>query len=232
MYPPDDQAAIPGSESGGYVAPSVDPQLQAELDELRGYRQRSEEFFTRLTPHQERIEKLLADQDAARVFDDSYGAFERIKAERAPKLPPEWDVEQNPLLKRMMKVADTVDSWDSRSKQMEQQQAQEANQRVVHEATAYAEQIIKDNPALAESNFAGIKAIAAYATSSNLPFKEAAEALMPVFRRQATTPPKSLRPNQGAPGVPQRSEKPDDDGRSMFEIVRERLNKDRAKNAS
>jgi len=228
MYSNDDPSAIPNGESGGYVAPSNDPQLTAELEDLRAYRARSEQFLEQLTPHEARIKKLLEDGDAARVFDDSVSAYDRIREERKPKLPIEWDPEQNPLLKRMMKVADTVDSWDTRSKQLEQQQAVEANQRVVHEATTYAEQLIKDVPQLAENNFAGIKSIAAFATQSNLAFKDAAEQLMPVFRRQQTTPPKSLRPNQGAPGVPQRSEKPGDDDRSMFEIVRERLNKGRA----
>jgi hypothetical protein len=217
-------------------APAADPR-DAELAELRTFREQANAAFGQLREYQPVVERLLSDQDYARrarvlienetasqILDEGLAAYERATASRQPKLPPEWDPEHNPLLKEMGDVASYVKSLKEREAKQAEFAASEANQQIVREATSVAEGLIEQFPHLAENDHAGIRAIASFAVQNNVPFKDAADRLMPVFRgapARAAAPPRSLRSETGAPGVPGRSTSPASDD-SSNEAIRKR----------
>jgi hypothetical protein len=190
-------------------SPSIDPneyaQMQARLSELENYQLESQEVFNQLQPHSARIKRLIEDETAQRIFDDSLSAYESMQQRNKPKLSDEWNPEVNPYLQKLEKVYDVVNNFEQKASQYEQVQQNEANQRLLAENTKLSEQLIEKFPHLAEQNYAGISMIAAYGLQNKMSFSDAARALEPVYRRETAEP--TLRPELGAPGIPGNSTK-------------------------
>lgn len=199
------------SPGGGFTPPSqgIDPQeyasMRQRMQELEQYQQETQAVFNTLSPHSERIKRMVEDENAARLFDDSLASYEALAERNKPKLSNEWDPNVNPWLKKIDEVYDQVKNFAQESSAYKQQQAQEVNQRLLDDNTKLSQQLIDKYPNLAEGNYAGIKMIASYGIQNQLSFADAASALEPVYKRESRVEP-TLRANAGAPGVPGASE--------------------------
>lgn len=204
----------PNLEQGGALTPpstpAIDPQeytrLQQRARELEQYQQETQAVFEQLSPHSARIKRMVEDENAARLFDDSLASYEAMQARHKPKLGDEWNPENNPWLKKIDELYDEVKGFRKQSDEYQNAQQQQVNQRLLAENTKISEQLIEKYPHLAENDYAGIKMIASYGIQNKLSFSDAASALEPAYRRDAKTEP-TLRSNVGAPGVPGASER-------------------------
>jgi regulator of replication initiation timing len=198
------------SPGGGFTPPSsVDPneyaQMQQKLRELEQYQQETQSVFDQLSPHSARIKRMVEDENAARLFDDSLASYEALSARNKPKLSDEWNPEVNPWLKKIDAMYDQVQSFAKESTDYKQQAQEQVNQRLLQENTKLSEQLIEKFPHLAESDYAGIKMIASYGIQNKMSFADAASALEPAYKRERSVEP-TLRTNVGAPGVPAASD--------------------------
>jgi hypothetical protein len=195
------------SPGGGFTPPSpgIDvneyAQMQQQLRELQQYQTETQSVFDQLAPHSARIKRMVEDESAARLFDDSLASYEALSARNKPKLPEEWNPETNPWLKKIDEVYDEVKSFRKQSDAYGEQQQQQVNQRLLSENTKLSEQLIEKFPHLAEHDYIGIKAIASYGIQNKMSFADAASALEPTYRRDRAVEP-TLRTTAGAPGVP------------------------------
>jgi hypothetical protein len=200
------------SPGGGLTPPPqsvIDPneysRMQQQLRELQQYQSETQSVFDQLAPHSARIKRMVEDESAARLFDDSLASYEALSARNKPKLPDEWNPETNPWLKKIDEVYDEVKSFRKQSDAYGEQQQQQVNQRLLAENTKLSEQLIEKFPHLAEGDYAGIKMIASYGIQNKLSFADAASALEPAYKRERSVEP-TLRTTAGAPGVPGASE--------------------------
>jgi hypothetical protein len=198
------------SPGGGLTPPSsIDPneyaQMQQQLRELQQYQSETQSVFEQLSPHSARIKRMVEDENAARLFDDSLASYEALSARNKPKLSDEWNPEVNPWLKKIDEVYDQVKSFAKESTDYKQQQQEQVNQRLLSENTKLSEQLIEKFPHLAEGDYAGIKMIASYGIQNKMSFADAASALEPAYKRERSIEP-TLRTTAGAPGVPGASE--------------------------
>jgi hypothetical protein len=200
------------SPGGGFTPPAqsgIDPneysRMQQQLRELEQYRTETQSVFDQLAPHSARIKRMVEDESAARLFDDSLASYEALSARNKPKLSDEWNPEINPYLKKIDELYDEVKTFRKQSDEYGQQQQQQVNQRLLQENTKLSEQLIEKYPHLAEHDYVGIKAIASYGIQNKMSFADAASALEPTYRRDRAVEP-TLRTTAGAPGVPGASE--------------------------
>jgi hypothetical protein len=199
------------SPGGGFTPPSsgIDAgeyaRMQQHVRELEQYQTETQAVFDQLSPHSARIKRMVEDESAARLFDDSLASYEALSQRNKPKLSDEWNPEVNPWLKKIDAMYDQVQSFAKDSGDYKQQQQQEVNQRLLSENTKLSEQLIEKFPHLAESDYAGIKMIASYGIQNKMSFADAAGALEPAYKRERSVEP-TLRTNVGAPGVPGNSE--------------------------
>lgn len=180
--------------------------MQSRLAELEQYQRESQEVFERLQPHSARIKRIVEDEDAARLFDDSLASYETLRERSKPKLPPEWDPEVNPYIKKIDEMSSKIAAFEQQSQKYQEQQQAEVNQRLLEENTKLSQQLVEKYPLLAERDYAGIKMIASYGIQNKVSFAEAASALEPIYKREGSVEP-TLRTNSGAPGVPATSER-------------------------
>lgn len=195
---------------GGFTPPSsIDAneyaQMQNRVRELEQYQTETQSVFEQLSPHSARIKRMVEDENAARLFDDSLASYEALSARNKPKLSDEWNPEVNPWLKKIDAMYDQVQTFAKDSGDYKQQQQEQVNQRLLQENTKLSEQLIEKFPHLAEGDYAGIKMIASYGIQNKLSFADAASALEPAYKRERSVEP-TLRTNVGAPGVPGASE--------------------------
>lgn len=200
------------SPGGGFTPPAqsgIDPneyaRMQQQLRELQQYQQETQSVFDQLAPHSARIKRMVEDESAARLFDDSLASYEALAARNKPKLSDEWNPEVNPWLKKIDAMYDQVQSFAKDSGDYKQQQQEQVNQRLLQENTKLSEQLIEKFPHLAEADYAGIKMIASYGIQNKMSFADAASALEPAYKRERSVEP-TLRTTAGAPGVPGASE--------------------------
>jgi hypothetical protein len=198
------------SPGGGFTPPSsIDAgeyaRMQQHVRELEQYQTETQAVFEQLSPHSARIKRMVEDESAARLFDDSLASYEALSARSKPKLGDEWNPENNPWLKKIDEVYDEVKSFRKQSDAYGEQQQQQVNQRLLSENTKLSEQLIEKFPHLAEADYAGIKMIASYGIQNKMSFSDAASALEPAYKRERSVEP-TLRTTAGAPGVPGASE--------------------------
>jgi hypothetical protein len=200
------------SPGGGFTPPSspaIDAgeyaRMQQQLRELQQYQQETQSVFDQLAPHSARIKRMVEDESAARLFDDSLASYEALQSRNKPKLSDEWNPEINPYLKKIDELYDEVKTFRKQSDEYGQQQQQQVNQRLLSENTKLSEQLIEKYPHLAENDYIGIKAIASYGIQNKMSFADAASALEPTYKRDRAVEP-TLRTTAGAPGVPGASE--------------------------
>lgn len=198
------------SPGGGFTPPSsIDAneytQMQQRVRELEQYQTETQSVFDQLAPHSARIKRMVEDESAARLFDDSLASYEALQSRNKPKLSDEWNPEVNPWLKKIDAMYDQVQSFAKDTGEYKQQQQEQVNQRLLSENTKLSEQLIEKFPNLAEGDYAGIKMIASYGIQNKMSFADAASALEPAYRRERTVEP-TLRTTAGAPGVPGASE--------------------------
>jgi phosphoenolpyruvate carboxylase len=199
----------------GNSAPSfsVSPQeyaaLQQRARELEQYQQESQQFLERLSPIAPHVKRLLEDEEARQVYDDSLNAYDTVRKRQQPQLSREWDPEINPYLKKLDNIAETVSKFSERAEAYERQEKEQANQRLLQENAKYAEDLVKQYPVLAENGYSGIEAIAMRSMQRGISFTEAAAQLEPLYKtpnRQAVDAP-TLRSGAGLQGVPGPSHK-------------------------
>lgn len=211
---------LPGE---GQPAPSysIDPneyeRLRQENYRLSQEQEQYQGFLEQLSPHAERVKRLLADDTAARIFDDSISAYESIQQRSKPSLPPEWDPERNPVVKRILDMDERISKFDQRTQAYDQQVQEQANQKIVAESIDFARRLASEYPVLAENNWRGFNAIVAYSQTRNVPLELAAEELKPMYAQTnpAVGAP-TLRSGAGQIGVPTPTPRSEGDLKERF----------------
>lgn len=202
-----------GAQSQGQPAPSPtvptppsSPPVPQDYEELRKFREEYEPFLQAVAPFYEDIAPIIQDEETREFYRRSRKALEESKKAAEPQVPPEFQPVVDRFEKTLTPLVEYVNQ-DRAAKEARQRAEQEAAQR---ENLAYAQRLVADHPALAEDEYAGIDMLASYAAKRNISLEEAwkrKSSTLGVAPRPAA-PPRSLRGDAGAPGVPGESTAP------------------------
>ncbi|GAC1407117.1 MAG: hypothetical protein NVSMB64_13590 [Candidatus Velthaea sp.] len=177
------------------AAPSgLDPsQYYAALEEVNEWRKVGQQ----LTPHEQRIKRLIEDPDAAGLFDSAYESYERQRESAKPKLGAEWSPETNPIIRDMQEVSEYVRETRKREEQHRASQQQERAQAEF----GYAKRLLAERPdfgadenSLTPRGQFVFSSLATYARDRGMTIEQAWKANADLFATpQAAAPPRSLR---------------------------------------
>lgn len=188
---------IPRAESSGHIDPEAYYALQRQLQEQNG-------VLERLAPHADRIKRLVEDEAAASLFDNTLSAYEQMQRAKEPEVPSELA----PLDARLKKIEEVADAFLA-----ERKAAQEAPERErkgkydtwLNESKQYGQRLVQEHPELNENGGA------AWTYLENIAKSNDYEPLEKVWKREGkrfiresgeSAPPSSLRADTGDAGIP------------------------------
>jgi hypothetical protein len=192
----------PAAPADGGAAPSSAPALDAnELAELRAYREQAAQAFTTLEPVSEDINWMLADEANREFIREARRTYEESRRSREPALDPNT--------KRVLDEIAPLREFVTAAQKREQDAVKREQQAYAQKTRSVRDRLVAERPWLAEHNDAGVFAIAAFGDRMGITdLAEAAKAFDAAGQPKGVTPPRSLRSEGSAAGVPGPSSAP------------------------
>jgi hypothetical protein len=172
--------------------PAIDP---AEYEELKRFRDEATQTFTRLQPFAEDLNWMSADEQNLEFIRQARKTYEDSRKAREPEL--------DPATRRVLDEVKPLKEYVSKLEKREQDQVAREQAAFAQKTRSVRDRLVAEKPWLAENNDAGIYAIAAFGDRLGLTdLAEAAKAFDAAGQPKGVTPPRSLRGEASAAGVP------------------------------
>ena len=186
------------TNSPGGAAPSPATMEPADYAELRAFREQATQSFAALEPYADDLKWMAENEDNVKFIRQARETYENSRRSQEPQL----DANGQLLWERFKPAVEYVSKLQEREQQMTAQQQAEHNRKVRSEADA----LITKDPRLANNNRALLQSVANYGDQRGI--SSLTEAYnewskdIGVPEARAATPPRSLRGEAGAAGVP------------------------------
>jgi len=213
------------TEPSGHIDPAAYAAMQRELEESRG-------VLERLAPHADRIKRLVEDENAAAIFDNTLKAYADLERSKEPQIPDNLKGFDARLAKIEQAAQALLDEREAQRKAPEVER-QNKYQQWLNESKTYGNRLLQEHPELNEANGA------AWYYLENVAAANDYEPLEKVWKREGhrfvrdsgtPPPPSSLRSEVGDPGIPGPSKQPGSDPNTPIDFRAEFLK--RMKSAS
>ena len=181
---------------GGAAPSSAGSGIDAnEYAELRAYREQANRSFQALEPVADDVQWMLADEANREFIKQARRTYEESKRSREPEL--------DPSSKRVLDELAPIKEYVSAQQKREQDAVRREQMDFARKTRSVRDKLVTEKPWLAEQNDAGIFAIAAYGDRLGITdLNEAAKAFEAAGQPRGVTPPRSLRGEASAAGVP------------------------------
>jgi len=219
------QVETPPSEPSGHIDPAAYAAAMAELAESRT-------VLERLAPHADRIKRLVEDENAANIFDNTVKAYEELQRSKEPQIPENLKGFDARLAKIEAAAQAILDEREAQRKAPEIER-QNKYQQWLNESKPYGQRLLQEHPELNENGGAAWEYLEKIAAQHDY------ESLEKVWKREGhrfvretgtPPPPSSLRSEVGDPGIPGPSRQPGADPNTPIDFRAEFLK--RMKSAS
>jgi len=203
-----DELNTPGKPAAA-TTPAVSPPVQtvpADYEELRTFRDTYAPTLEAIAPYYDDIRPIVEDEETRNFLREARTTYQKRRDEQKPKLTPELELIRDEFKSTLTPLVEYVDG--ERKSRLEEQESK--NKATQAEAVAYAQRLAAERPDLAEKNYAGIYLLASYAQREKITLEQAWKDIGSSFSapQKRAEPPRSLRGDSGAPGVPGESKEP------------------------
>ncbi len=193
------QASAPaasGTGGAGVSSPASLPAVDVEeYNRLRDFYGQATQQFAALEPVADDVRWLLEDESNRDFIRQARKTYEESKAARAPQLSPDAQA--------MIDAVKPALEYVSTQQKREQDAVRAQQAEFARKTRTARDALVSQKPWLAENNDAGIWAIAAFGDRLGITdLSEAAKAFDAAGQPKGATPPRSLRGEAAAAGVP------------------------------
>lgn len=196
---PPSSASVEPSLNAAPPAPSEAPGLTAEqIAELQQKASAYDQVTQTLSPYRDDIVRLVEDQKFRDFNKQSWEAYQHLQQQQQPQIAPEF----KPIVDKL----DSLESFVNEQRQAQRAQQQVEEQKWINENADYAKRLIATE-GLNQERVIQLGMYAdtlARAEGRRVGLEEAYKRVQS-FAKAEAQPPRSLRSDAGAPGVPGKS---------------------------
>jgi hypothetical protein len=187
------------------VSPAA-PSVPQDYEELKKFREDYEPTIAAIAPYIDDIRPIVENERTREFLRKARTTYEKELESQAPQLSPELSMVRDEFRREL----DPIVGYIKDERKAKEYAAAKAKEEAGQANLAYANRLVAERPDLAEDDYAGIQMLASYAAPRGISLEEA-------WKRKGTSlgapapkvaPPRSLRGDAAAPGVPGESKEP------------------------